>query len=185
MVSDEIKNRLNKNPSVGLYELIQSDLLALGKEVSIKNPTDVKKAIRGLSPTAKREVKKDVDVYKKEYDRAISEFEKGTNSGIMKLPGKLLSTIAKGAGLGIGVASTVNTVAPGLFSTLGGYLVAKAPLLAQKLAIAGVSIFTPQGISSKIILGAGAIAGVAIYTAGKGISTIIKGIKNKEDNKVR
>ena len=186
-VKEKIMEMAKKNPNKGAYEFTEASLRIMGKgDVKVKSPEDFKYAISGLSRAEKNQLKSGLEEYSSAQEQAMKELQSGGSiEKIVKLPGKLISTVAKGAGIGVGVAGVTNTVAPGLFSTAAGFISANAPALSAKLGIAAAGIFATPAISSTAILGAGAVLGATIYTIGKGAVAIGKAIhthaKKKEE----
>ena len=84
--------------------------------------------------------------------------------------------VIKGAAYGVGAAGAVNTWAPGLFPTMVGYLAAQQPQMLAKASLLGIGIFTPTGISAKIILGVGAVIGVVVYSLLALLVWLVKGL---------
>ena len=120
---------------------------------------EMKKKYSGLS----RADRKRVDAHFERLSQNYAEFKKQKYDGLKKAPLTLLDVIFSGASVGVGVAGVVNTVAPGLFSTIIGYIAAKQPQLLAKASLLGIGIFTPHGVSAEIILGIGAVAGIVVY----------------------
>ena len=177
----EIRNRLEKNPNVGLYEFVGSMLQSKGIDVDINNLSDIREKAKQLNAKDKKEIAIALAEYKKDYDKAIENFDKSVHKDITKLPRKAVATIAKGVGMGAGVAGVVNTVMPGLFSTGLGYLaglgVDLSTLTKSGLVVTGM--FMPPELSKGAILALGAVTGGITYSAGK---LVVTGIKKLSSN---
>lgn len=98
---------------------------------------------------------------------------------------KVLTPIVKGAGIGISVAGTINTIAPGLFPYVSGVITGMNNAIAwwQKLGISVVAITAPQEISGWLIIGVGAVVGATVYTMGMLGKRLAIGIWQKLKNK--
>lgn len=184
----EVKQRLEKDPNVGLHEFTASYLESKGIEVDRNNPREILERVKELKGRDRKKVGIAVKEYDREYRNAVEKLNSGLHRDITKLPRKAVATIVKGATKGIGLAATVNMVAPGLFSTGLGYLAGagvKLPWPAKTGFIIAGSL-APKSVSEGAILAVGAIAGGVVYSAGKAVVTGVKKIvKSIQDRPTR
>ena len=191
-VKEMIKTRLREDPDIGPHEFVGHFLQAKGIEVDAKDPEAIRSKVKELEGKDKSDTVRALSEYRKHYDKAITDLDKGLHHNITELPRKAIAAITKGAGIGIGVATTVNTIAPGLFSTAAGYLAGSGIVSTSWLVNAGLittGIFAPTTVTVGAVLAVGAITGAVTYTAGKavvsGVKALYKGIKDKKQDKER
>lgn len=191
-VVDLIRQRLKEDPDIGPHEFVGHFLQAKGIEVDAKDPEAIRNKVKELSGRDKSDTVRALGEYRKHYDKAITDLDKGMHHNITELPRKAISTITKGAGIGIGVATTVNTIAPGLFSTAAGYLAGSGIVSTSWLVNAGLittGIFAPTTVTAGAVLAVGAVTGAVTYAAGKavvsGVKALYNGIKNRKEDKER
>lgn len=184
-VKKEINNRIKENPDIGIYEFTKQELDILGIDTSeVKNMMDLGEKIKALPADKKRVLGKDLKEYKKEYDKAIKEVNNGIYSGIKGLPRKVLDVIIKGAGIGMSVAGVINTIAPGTFPTLMGYLAGAGTMdWLIKAGLLSAGMLTSPDFAKGVILYGGAVVGATVYTTGKLGIKAVKNIHNKIKSK--
>lgn len=189
-VKELIKRRLREDPDIGPHEFVGQFLQTRGIDVDIQDPEAIRSKVKELNGRDKSDTVRALSEYRKYYDKAITDLDKGMHHDITKLPRVAIATITKGAGIGVGVATTVNTIAPGLFSTTAGYLAGAGIVSESWLVNAGLlttGIFAPTTVSAGAVLAVGAVTGAVTYTAGKlvvsGITSLVTGIKEKMDDK--
>lgn len=133
--ADRLNERLNNNESLSLE---------LGKKVKLRDLQ-----INELSNEEKI---------------AILRLRDGKRHPFVGFFKKSLRTIVKGASIGSGVAGVVNTILPNLAPTIAAYITATSGMGAAKTGIALLATAaTPIVVHHSVILGVGAIAGLAIY----------------------
>lgn len=184
-----IEKALKENPDVGPHEFVGSFLRLRGYNVDSNDPEKIKETVKGLKMSEKHKVVTALSSYKKQYDEAIADLSKKDYAKLMKIPGNAIGTLTKGAAYGIGVAGTINTIAPGLYSTALGYL-AGSGIVSQNtlvnLGLVSAGIFSQPVVSAGAIVAVGAAVGAVTYGTGKlvlsGIKGIAKGIKNNHKN---
>lgn len=180
-VLDEIRLRIRENPDVGVHEFVGQMLQARGIDVDINNPKGISAKVKSLKGKEKKEIVIALEEYKKEYELAIKEMEKGNMKNIIKLPAKLLAIMTKGIAIGMSGAGIVNTIAPGLFNTMLGYLAGAGVELHElvRLGLVTTGIFAPPAFSQGAILALGGIIGGVTYTSGKLVVNGVKALVNK------
>ena len=72
----EIRERLEKNPNIGLYEFVGSIMKSKGIDVDINNLKDIREKAKQLNAKNKKEIAIALSEYKKDYNRAIENFDK-------------------------------------------------------------------------------------------------------------
>ena len=173
-----------------LYEVTQAAIRTVGGyDIRIDSDESMRKAINGLASSQRKQVREIVNAHMKDVNLACAEAMKGKFAGLIKLPAKLIGTITKGAAIGTSVAGIINSVFPGLFNTLCGYIAGASPEIWKKLVGLGIGMVTNQAIAGQVMLGAGAALGAVVYAVGKAGISIIKGIrsshqKHKQNNGV-
>ena len=189
---EQVSQRIEKAREIALrksksatYECAQATISALGYNVDIKSDEDMRRAINGLAAPQRKQVREIIRTHGLDVDSACVDATKGKVSGLVQLPAKLVTNIVKGGVRGAGIAGIVNNFAPGLYSTLAGFLAAKTPALWAKLGALGVGVFTPIAVQNGIVIGAGALLGAILYTGGKTIVGIAKSIKERKERKER
>ena len=136
-----------------------------------------RKAINGLPGQQRKQVREIVRTHMKDVNLACADATKGKMAGLVNLPTKLISAITRGAAIGTSITAIVNSLFPGLFNTMCGFMAASAPQIWQKLASLGIGFVTDQAIAGKIMLAAGAAVGAVLYSAGGAGIAAIKGIR--------
>ena len=176
----ELNNRIKENPNIGVHEWIERMLDGMNVPHEGKTPEELRDVVESLDRRQQKIIREGVGEYKKTYDKAIDEYQKGSTSGLKRIPQAIVGTLTKGASIGMGVAGVVNTLAPNLFPAATSFFAGASEMSAfQKgLMFIGAAV-APEPISKGAIIGIGAAAGAVIYGSGKLVKTIID--KNKED----
>ena len=176
----ELNNRIKENPNIGVHECIETMLDGMNVPHEGKSPEELRGVVESLDRKQQKTIREGVNLYKKSYDKAIEDYQKGSTSALKRIPQSLVGTLTKGASIGAGVAGVVNTIAPNLFPAAASFFAGASELNAvQKGLIFIGAAVAPEPISKGAIIGIGAAAGAIIYGAGKLVKTIAS--KNKED----
>ena len=176
------KLALKKSRSA-MYECATAAMAAIGYNVRITSDEEMRKAINGLAAPQRKQVRDAIKTHMADVNMACMDATKGKAAGLVQLPAKLVANITKGGVRGAGIAGIVNNFAPGLYSTLAGFMAAKMPALWAKLGTLGVGIFTPIAVQNAIVIGVGAVAGAILYTGGKAIVGLIKKANDRKKRK--
>lgn len=184
-VKTTIKDMIKENPQVGPYDFLVMQLKAKGVDVGeARNTEEIKEKYQALNMKDKREIKKNLNVYSEEYQKALSDIKRNDFSKAIKLPKKVLDVVVKGGTAGIAVAETVNGVVPNLLPTLAGYIAGSSSMnVLAKLGLISLGAFSTPQITTGAIIAVGAVAGSISYAIGKGVMGLIKAIKNKSAEK--
>lgn len=182
----KLNEKIENAPNIGLFEFMQAELSSFGVDcANVQNKEELKKAVRQLSHSQKKILKEDFENYQRVYSEAIKDVHSGVYSKALALPKSLVSTVTHGAIKGMGVAGVVNTVAPGLFPTLAGYIAGSSIIdsstlgVLAKLGLVSAGVFTPTAITQGGIIAIGAVTGAVVYSAGKLVTSTVKGLHRK------
>ena len=179
----ELDNRIKENPNIGVHECIEKMLDGMNIPHEGKTPEELRGVVESLDKRQQKTIREGVNLYKKSYDKAIEDYQKGSTSALKRIPQSIVGTLTKGASIGAGVAGVVNTIAPNLFPAAASFFAGASELNAvQKGLIFIGAAVAPEPISKGAIIGIGAAAGAIIYGAGKLVKTIAS--KNKEDKEI-
>lgn len=177
---EEVNTRLKENPNIGVHECIEKMLDGMNVPHEGKTPEELRSVVESLDRKQQKIIREGVILYKKSYDKAIEDYQKGSTSALKRIPQSIAGTLAKGASIGAGVAGVVNTIAPNLFPAAASFFAGASEMsaLQKGLIFIGAAV-APEPISKGAIIGIGAATGAVIYGAGKLVKT--KATKNKED----
>lgn len=184
-VQKEIRDRVEKDPKVGLKDFLVGEMKTLGMDVDgIENYDEAVGLLKKMPTDKKRILAKDYKEYEKKYNEAVEEMKRGMFNRVRDLPKVLLDIATKGAGLGMAVSTTINHYFPQAFTVIATALTAsnqEMNALQKGLAYIGLASKVVAEVQPELVLGVGAVVGAAIYTAGKLVKGALKGRKNKKN----
>lgn len=191
-VRAEIDRRLKENPNLGPQEFTVKLLEQKGIACTGKSPLEIRKILKTLSLADKKEIRDSLDRYSEFQSDSIKNFRKGLSNPFGRLTGACIKTLSKGAAVGTSIAGVINTLAPNLVPTGLGYLAGAGHYSTlAKLGLVAAGSLTPTVAGHAVILGVGAAAGAAVYTAsklvvgaGKGIAHASRKRREKKEAKI-
>lgn len=179
-VLTELNDRIKENPNVGVHECIETMLDRMNVSHEGKSLEELRSVVESLDRNQQKTIREGVNLYKKSYDKAIEDYQRGSTSALKRIPQSIVGTLTKGASIGAGVAGVINTIAPNLFPAAASFFAGASEMsaLQKGLIFIGAAV-APEPISKGAIIGIGAAAGAVIYGTGKLVKKIAT--KNKED----
>ncbi len=171
---------LRANKTMALNELAHRDsrqemvkyanLVIQSKTGRVSNATKMKEImaqIRDLPEDIREEIRGEILAFSEQMENASKDAKKGVTNGAKRVTSDVVKTIARGAATGVGVVSTVGTVAPGIFDNINSYLEKVSPELAAGLGQVAANVLLPGAAGPALLAGAG--IGAAIYCGGKAL----------------
>lgn len=192
VIANEVSDRINKDPNVGVNEFVAAGYKVASHSVQEPSNEELRKVTTSLPVGKQIVVRREIDDYQKDKFEMREKLAKGDKSSIKDFAMKTIKRLpglSAALGAGYGIAQWVNIVAPNLYPTLVGFFTGVSEMSAwEKFLMVIGSAITPEPVSKGVILATGAAIGGVIYGVGAGAKAIYRKIKknnNKENRKER